>query len=75
MVNDFQDAMDNVQSLNAQSTHDTFLSKSQRVLKGSAAGAVVGILYGWYSKKNIYVTAILGVIGGGVVNYFIFNGE
>lgn len=73
MANEFQDAMDNVKELNQSSTHDTFVNKSKVLVKGSAAGAVVGLLYGWYSKKNVYVTAILGAIGGGTINYFLFN--
>lgn len=75
MENEFQDALDNVKTLNRESTHDTFMKKSQKVLRGSATGLVVGLLYGWYTKKNIYVTSILGVLGGGVVNYFIFSRE
>jgi len=69
MANEFQDALDNVKELGGQSTHDTFLKQS----KGSATGLVVGLMYGWYTKKNIYVTAILGVIAGGAVNYFLFS--
>lgn len=73
MANEFQDAMNNVKELNENSTHDTFMKKSKILVKGSAAGAVVGMLYGWYSKKNVYVMAILGAIGGGTVNYFIIS--
>ena len=75
MVKAFHDAVqqDNVKELNQSSTHDTFVDKSKVLVKGSAAGAVVGLLYGWYSKKNVYVTAILGAIGGGTINYFLFN--
>jgi hypothetical protein len=73
MANEFQDALDNVKELSGQSTHDTFLKQSKRIMKGSATGLVVGLMYGWYTKKNIYVTAILGVIAGGAVNYFIFS--
>lgn len=73
MENEFQDALDNVKTLNNESTHDTFIRRSQRVLKGSATGLVVGLLYGWYTKKNIFVTSILGTLGGGAINYFIFS--
>jgi len=75
MANEFQDALDNVKELNGQSIHDTFVDKSKRLVKGSAAGAVVGLLYGWWSKKNVWVTATLGAIGGGAVNYFVFNND
>jgi hypothetical protein len=34
---------------------------------------VTGLFYGWYAKKNLYVTGILGAIAGGAVNYFVFQ--
>jgi hypothetical protein len=73
MANEFQDALDNVKELNEESTHDTFINKSKVLVKGSATGGVVGLLYGWYTKKNVWVTATLGAIGGGAINYFLFN--
>lgn len=73
MNNEFQDAMDNVKELNQFSTHDTFMDKSKILVKGSASGAVVGLLYGWYAKKNVYVMAILGAIAGGTINYFFLK--
>ena len=72
-MSEFQDALDNVKTLKSQDTHDTFIQKSRSTIKGSAVGLVVGLMYGWYSKKNLYVCGILGAIGGGAVNYFVFQ--
>jgi hypothetical protein len=72
-MSEFQDALDNVKVLKSQDTHDTFIQKTKTTIKGSAVGVVVGLMYGWYYKKNLYVTAILGAIGGGAVNYFLFK--
>jgi hypothetical protein len=73
MENQFQQALDNVKKLSSQDAHDTFVDKIRTSIKGSAVGLVTGLLYGWYAKKNLYVTGILGAIAGGAVNYFVFQ--
>jgi ABC-type amino acid transport system permease subunit len=72
-MSEFQDALDNVKTLKSQDAHDTFIQKTKTTIKGSAVGVVVGLMYGWYNKKNLYVSAILGAIGGGAINYFLFK--
>jgi ABC-type amino acid transport system permease subunit len=72
-MSEFQDALDNVKTLKNQDAHDTFIQKTKTTIKGSAVGVVVGLMYGWYNKKNLYVCAILGAVGGGAVNYFVFQ--
>jgi hypothetical protein len=73
MENQFQQALDNIQKLGNQDAHDTFIDKVRTSIKGSAVGLVTGLFYGWYAKKNLYVTGILGAIAGGAVNYFVFH--
>jgi hypothetical protein len=72
-MSEFQDALDNVKTLKSQDAHDTVIQKTKTTIKGSAVGVVVGLMYGWYYKKNLYVCAILGAVGGGAVNYFVFQ--
>ena len=73
MENQFQQALDNIKKLGNQDAHDTFIDKVRTSIKGSAVGLVTGLFYGWYAKKNLYVTGILGAIAGGAVNYFVFK--
>ena len=72
-MNEFQDALDNVKSIKGQDAHDSFIDKSKKVIKGGAVGVVAGLMYAWYTKKNLYVFAVLGAIGGGAINYFLFE--
>lgn len=75
MENQFQDALDNVKKLSTQDAHDTFIEKVRTSIKGSAIGLVSGLLYGWYTKKNLYVCGILGALAGGGINYFLIDRE
>jgi hypothetical protein len=32
---------------------------------------VGGLMFGWYYKKNLYVSAIIGTLAGGAINYYL----
>jgi uncharacterized protein YcfJ len=71
-MSQFDDALNNVKSMKSQ-TGDTFMDKAKQTIKGSAMGAVVGLMYGWYNQKNVYVYGVLGAIGGGLINYALLG--
>jgi len=75
MSNEFQEALDDVRKMNEVDTHDIFTNKVRSTIKGSAVGLVAGIFYGFYKQKNIYVTALLGALAGGTVNFILFTNE
>jgi uncharacterized protein YcfJ len=49
------------------------MDKAKQTIKGSAMGAVVGLMYGWYNKKNVYVYGVLGAVAGGLINYMVIG--
>lgn len=71
-MSQFDDALNNVKSMKSQ-TGDSFMEKAKQTIKGSAMGAVVGLMYGWYNQKNVYVYGVLGAIGGGLINYALLG--
>jgi hypothetical protein len=62
----FDDALSNVRTMKED---DSFVEKTKSTIKASAFGVVVGLMYGWYNQKNLYVYGLLGAIGGGLINY------
>jgi membrane associated rhomboid family serine protease len=70
---EFVDALSNVRNLKNQDAHDTILKKSKMAVKGSLFGLAIGLMYGWYYKKNLYVSGVIGAIGGGGINYLLFK--
>ena len=50
-MDEFQDALDNIKSMKDTTSHDTFMSTAKRTIKGSAIGAVAGLMYAWYYQK------------------------
>jgi hypothetical protein len=72
-MDEFQDALNNIKSMKDTTSHDTFMSMAKRTIKGSAIGAVAGLMYAWYYQKNLYVFGFMGAIGGGAINYFLIG--
>jgi hypothetical protein len=72
-MEDFQDALDNIKSMKETSNHDSFMSTAKQTIKGSAVGAIAGLMFAWYKQKNLYVYGFLGAIGGGAINYFLIG--
>lgn len=68
--NIYQDAINNIKRIKQSDASETFWEKSKLAIRGSATGLVLGLMYGWYFKKNIYFMAVIGAISGGVINYF-----
>lgn len=71
-MDEFQVALDKIKDLK-DTSHDTFMSTAKRTIKGSAIGAVAGLMYAWYYQKNLYVFGFIGAIGGGAINYFLIG--
>ncbi len=71
-MNEFEDALDNIKSMKTES-HDSFMSTVKKTIKGSAVGAIAGVMFAWYKQKNLYVYGFLGAIGGGAINYFLIG--
>lgn len=69
-MSQFDNALNNVKGMK---DGDSFMEQTKKTIKGSAFGLVVGLMYGWYYQKNIYVSGILGAIGGGLINYAILG--
>jgi uncharacterized membrane protein len=67
----FADALDNVKSLNGQDPKNTFVQKISKTATGSITGLVGGLMIGWYYKKNLYVSGLIGTLVGGAINYHL----
>lgn len=69
-MSQFDDAINNVRNMRDD---DSFIDKTKKTIRSSAFGLVIGLMYGWYNQKNLYVTGILGAIGGGLINYALLG--
>lgn len=60
---------------------DNVIEKTKKVVKTSSfkQGAVIGITlgagYGFFNNKNIFYSAIMGMIAGGAIGHFFFKGQ
>lgn len=73
MSNVFADAIDNVAAIKNNDPKQEIVKKFSKAAKGGFAGLVGGLMIGWYYKKNLYVSAMLGTLVGGAVNYLFLE--
>jgi hypothetical protein len=69
-MSQFDDAISNVRSMKDEGS---IVDKAEKTIRGSAMGAIIGLMYAWYNQKNIYVYGIMGAIGGGIINYALLG--
>jgi uncharacterized membrane protein len=67
----FADALQNVKNMNGEDPKNAFVQKITKTATGSITGLVGGLMFGWYYKKNLYVSAIIGTLAGGAINYHL----
>jgi hypothetical protein len=67
----FADALQNVKDMNGDDPKNAFVKKITKTATGSISGLVGGLMFGWYYKKNLYVSALIGTLVGGAVNYYL----
>lgn len=71
----FADAIQNVKNINGQDQKNAFVKKITRTATGSVSGLIGGLMIGWYYKKNLYVSGLIGVLAGGAINYYLIESD
>jgi hypothetical protein len=67
----FADALQNVKNMNGEDPKNAFVQKITKTATGSITGLVGGLMFGWYYKKNLYVSGLIGTLIGGAINYHL----
>ncbi len=47
---------------------DYFATVTKGTINGALTGATIGLLYGYFKKYNLYGSALVGVLVGGIVS-------
>ncbi len=64
---DFKQALNNVKNAGKESDEDGLFKKVKLNVRGSAIGLAAGLMVGFGFKFNIWVSAAVGVIAGGLI--------
>lgn len=52
---------------------DIFLQRTSASVNGAVTGLVFGLLIGHYKNKNLYISALVGAIIGGVASNILIS--
>jgi uncharacterized membrane protein YeaQ/YmgE (transglycosylase-associated protein family) len=52
---------------------DIFLQKTGASVNGAVTGLIFGLMIGYYKDKNLYISALIGAVIGGVASSILID--
>lgn len=68
-----KDYLREVKDIVSKDKREILLLTTKASVNGAVTGLVVGMMFGFYKQKNIYVSGLVGAIIGGVATALIVN--
>lgn len=68
-----KEILDKVKGYAKADSSDYFANVAKGTLNGAVTGALVGGVFGYYKKFNIYGSVLAGLLVGGVVSNFLIK--
>jgi hypothetical protein len=73
MANYGQDMLDKIASNKDKNANDIILEQTKGTFKGSAIGLLVGLYIGYSRKYNMFLSGVVGALGGGLISKFFIS--
>ena len=68
-----KDYLQEVKDIVSKDKREILLLTTKASVNGAVTGLVVGMMFGFYKQKNIYVFGLVGAVLGGVATALIVN--
>jgi hypothetical protein len=68
-----KDYLQEVKDIVSKDKREILLLTTKASVNGAVTGLVVGMMFGFYKQKNIYVSGLVGAVLGGVATALIVN--
>lgn len=68
-----KDYLKEVKDIVSKDKREILLLTTKASVNGAVTGLVVGMMFGFYKQKNVYVSGLVGAILGGVATALIVN--
>jgi uncharacterized membrane protein YeaQ/YmgE (transglycosylase-associated protein family) len=72
-MEDEKDYLKEVKDIVSKDKREILLLTTKASVNGAVTGLVVGMMFGFYKQKNIYVSGLVGAVLGGVATALIVN--
>jgi hypothetical protein len=68
-----KDYLQEVKDIVSKDKREILLLTTKASVNGAVTGLVIGMMFGFYKQKNIYVSGLVGAVLGGVATALIVN--
>jgi uncharacterized membrane protein YeaQ/YmgE (transglycosylase-associated protein family) len=68
-----KDYLQEVKDIVSKDKREILLLTTKASVNGAVTGLVIGMMFGFYKQKNIYVSGLVGAVLGGVATAIIVN--
>ena len=72
-MEDEKDYLKEVKDIVSKDKREILMLTTKASVNGAVTGLVIGMMFGFYKNKSIYVTGLVGGIIGGVATALIVN--
>lgn len=67
------DYLQEVKDIVSKDKRDILLLTTKASVNGAVTGLIIGMMFGFYKEKNVYVSGLVGAVLGGVATALIVN--
>lgn len=68
-----KEILDKVKQYAKADSSDYFANVAKGTLNGAVTGGLLGGIFGYYKKTNMYGSILLGLLAGGVISNFLIK--
>lgn len=68
-----KDYLEEVKDIVSKDKREILLLTTKASVNGAVTGLIIGMMFGFYKQKNVYVSGLVGGIIGGVATALIVN--
>jgi uncharacterized membrane protein YeaQ/YmgE (transglycosylase-associated protein family) len=72
-MEDTKDYLEEVKDIVSKDKREILLMTTRASVNGAMTGLIVGMMFGFYKQKNVYVSGLVGAIVGSVATAIIVN--
>jgi uncharacterized membrane protein YeaQ/YmgE (transglycosylase-associated protein family) len=68
-----KDYLEEVKDIVSKDKREILLLTTKASVNGAVTGLIIGMMFGFYKQKNVYVSGLVGAVIGGVSTAIIVN--
>ena len=72
-MDDEKDYLEEVKDIVSLDKREILMLTTKASVNGAVTGLIIGMMFGFYKQKNVYISGLVGAVIGGVSTAIIVN--